>query len=199
MPKAFTEEEFNQLNKKLLSIGKQLIIEHGYSKIGIRDITGEANISSGMFYKFYKSKDRLFFAILDREKSIVRDRILSKIKMKIACPEKALSAFYYVIIEELESNPLMHSIILNSDYNKITANMDEKTLIEEREKSLIPLKGIFMHWCNVYGYRLEDIEMVIEALRSLVYLWFHREEIGTDRYDLIIGFLIQRIVQSLEK
>jgi AcrR family transcriptional regulator len=60
MAKAFSEQEREIINEKLIEACEECWNLYGYQKTNIRDLCSKAGISSGAFYLFYKSKELLF-------------------------------------------------------------------------------------------------------------------------------------------
>jgi AcrR family transcriptional regulator len=66
MAKAFSEQEREIINEKLLAACEECWNLFGYQKTNIRDLCSKAGISSGAFYLFYESKELLFIETADR-------------------------------------------------------------------------------------------------------------------------------------
>jgi AcrR family transcriptional regulator len=60
MAKAFSEQEREIINEKLIAACEECWNQYGYQKTNIRDLCSKAGISSGAFYLFYESKELLF-------------------------------------------------------------------------------------------------------------------------------------------
>lgn len=50
--------------EEIIHAAKKLIIEKGYRKTSVQDITDEAGIAKGSFYTYFKSKDYLMETLL---------------------------------------------------------------------------------------------------------------------------------------
>ncbi|SDZ26493.1 DNA-binding transcriptional regulator, AcrR family [Evansella caseinilytica] len=198
MPKGFTKEEMDIIKEKLLFKGRVMFAKYGFRKFGIRDLTAEIGIASGMFYKFFDSKEELLFIILENEKNKIREKIYNEMMVYKNDPKKALKSFYYIIIKELQENPIMKTILLKEEYPFIAKQMTEEQMLEERNKSLLPIMELANYWKKKGYIKDIDIEVVINSLRSLVYLWFHKAEIGEDNYTDVIEFMINRICRYLD-
>jgi AcrR family transcriptional regulator len=196
--KGFTQEKSEIIRERLLIKGKELFVKYGYKKFGIRDLTAAVGIGNGMFYKFFDSKEELFFLLLDDEKKKIRDKIDQGMRMHQEEPIKALKNFYYIIVQELNDNPMMKTIFLKQEYPFITTQMTQEQMIEERNKSLQPLLELTAYWKEKGLVKHVDLELIISSLRSLVLLWFHKEEIGEDQYPKVIEFMIDKICADLE-
>ena len=76
---AFTDYETDQLRKALLKETRRCAVTLGMKKTSVEQLTKAAGIAKGSFYKFYESKEMLFFAVLENIHSElygVADRVL---------------------------------------------------------------------------------------------------------------------------
>jgi AcrR family transcriptional regulator len=60
MPKVLPEN----IKNDILSTTRRLMVEQGYNKISIRDITQACGIATGTFYNYYNSKQEVISALL---------------------------------------------------------------------------------------------------------------------------------------
>lgn len=195
MPVGFTNEHIDIIKNKLLINGRLLFIKYGYKQVGVREITKEVGISSGMFYKMYQSKDDLFFLILQIEQEQIRLKIVDKMMAYKDDPVTALNNFYYIIIEELKINPLMKTILLKKEYDTINSKITKEEKLDEKQKSINHLMELVTYWKENHLIREIDINLVLQSLRALVLLWFHQDDIGEDHFSLVMEFLIDRVCE----
>lgn len=64
MGKAFSDEEKQEIRKKLLETGTEMFHDNSVKAINIRDLTARAGISQGGFYTFYKDKDEFVLDVM---------------------------------------------------------------------------------------------------------------------------------------
>ena len=62
---AFTDYETEQLHKALLKEARHCAVTLGMKKTSVDQLTKAVGIAKGSFYKFYESKEMLFFAVLE--------------------------------------------------------------------------------------------------------------------------------------
>jgi len=77
---AFTDFEFEQLQRALLQETRRCAVTLGMKKTSVEQLTKAVGIAKGSFYKFYESKEMLFFAVLEdihSELFGVADRVMS--------------------------------------------------------------------------------------------------------------------------
>lgn len=63
--KAFTEQEADIILQSLKTSARRYAVSQGVRKTTVDELVREAGISKGAFYKFYLSKEMLFFEILE--------------------------------------------------------------------------------------------------------------------------------------
>ena len=63
---AFTDYETEQLRKALLKETRHCAVTLGMKKTSVDQLTKAVGIAKGSFYKFYESKEMLFFAVLEK-------------------------------------------------------------------------------------------------------------------------------------
>jgi AcrR family transcriptional regulator len=76
MAKGFTEKETAAIRAKLKETAQKCASSIGMRKTTVDDLCEHADISKGAFYKFYESKESLFFEILEDWHSIMYGRAL---------------------------------------------------------------------------------------------------------------------------
>ena len=62
---AFTDYETEQLRMALLRETRHCAVTLGMKKTSVEQLTKAVGIAKGSFYKFYESKEMLFFAVLE--------------------------------------------------------------------------------------------------------------------------------------
>ena len=65
MATAFTEQETAYIQKALKEAARSFALSHGVRKTTVDQLAESAGISKGAFYKFYPSKEMLFFELLE--------------------------------------------------------------------------------------------------------------------------------------
>src|SRR5690625_6936170 len=72
MAKKFKKAEKDYILTELVERGADLFRRYGFKKTTITDITKEVGIAQGTFYHFFKSKELLYFTILEKEEEILK-------------------------------------------------------------------------------------------------------------------------------
>ena len=73
---AFSDLEMETIRKKLIARARECLTRYGIQKTSVKDIVSAAGISTGAFYRFYESKEQLFFEVMeDMEREIYAEAI----------------------------------------------------------------------------------------------------------------------------
>lgn len=199
MTKGFSEEEKTIIKEQLLKKAKELFSKYGFKKTGVRELTSAVGIANGTFYQFFDSKEELFFTILQKESDKIRRKIIEETLVYKEEPVKALKCLFYSIIEELESNPMMKTILLQEEVELITRKLTPEQIKMQKEASLIPLTSIAQQWKKKGWLQDVEPEIFIGSIRSLIFLLFHKNEIGDGVFDQVIEFLLDRACTVIKK
>lgn len=121
--RVFSEEEKNEIRKKMLEAGMSLIREYGLTHTSVTKITKEAGIGKSTFYNFYESKELFVVELIRYE----RKKTMGMIETLLAGRPK---------MTKKEGMELLRQVIYHQDsiYQYLTEE-DVKTLYPVMEKS----------------------------------------------------------------
>jgi AcrR family transcriptional regulator len=77
MPRRFTSNQITSIRQKIITAAMQKITQTGVRKTTVEDLTAAAGISTGAFYKFYSSKEALFFEVYEILEQQIKDDFLA--------------------------------------------------------------------------------------------------------------------------
>lgn len=76
MPRAFSVQEEASIRELLRNVARRLFASQGVLKTSLEQITSAAGIAKGSFYKFYQTKEVLFFELLEDSQTQIREPLL---------------------------------------------------------------------------------------------------------------------------
>ena len=183
---AFTDYETEQLRKALLKETRHCAVTLGMKKTSVDQLTKAVGIAKGSFYKFYESKEMLFFAVLEgihTELYRVADQALHR-NGGMPTSERAAEAVLAVCRRLSDSGDMAFIVNdaelllqgLPEDVKNVHYHDDEthiRLLLEKYD--LVPNRGISLAAATVRGLILtvshkEQIgELYPQVLETLVY------------------------------
>lgn len=195
MPK-FSENELRIVQQSIYEKGKQLFIELGLKKTSIDDIVQACDIGKGSFYKFYTSKEELFFEIMKKEESnyqLVAESVVNSDKegpelmtmlIKELLSFYQLNVFLQLFFERKELPLLLKKVPLE----EVLLYSDEQRL------KFVRLIEVLMNEKRIGDMRPEIVEAIV---RSILILSVHKQEIGKEVYPEVMEYMIEFVGSGL--
>ena len=189
---AFTKYETEQLRKALLKETRHCAVTLGMKKTSVDQLTKAVGIAKGSFYKFYESKEMLFFAVLEgihSELYGVADQALSetaslptseRVAKAILAVCKRLSDTGDMIFIENDAKLLLQR--LPEEVKKVHYHDDETHIRQLLEKyDLVSKCGTSLAVATVFG---------------LILTVSHKEQIG-ELYPQVLETLVNGTCKEL--
>lgn len=189
---AFTEQKNEMIRKDLLDEALHCAVTIGMRKTSVEQLTEAAGIAKGSFYKFFPSKELLFFAVLENihtetyavaEKSMQDNRSLPPTEratkiILAAC--KYLSDTRAMTFIENDAEYLLRRI--PTDIKDAHYHDDEVHIRQILEASGLTPKG--------------GMELAVATIRGLILTVSHQGEIGK-LYPLVLETLVHGACREL--
>lgn len=199
MSRGFNKHEKQFITNSLIEQGKILFSKFGFQKTSILEITKNVGIASGTFYKFFNSKEELYFVILEMEEKKIKEQLANVDIFKENQPKKALKSILKQMIDTIETNPLIRELYFGSTMEDMLRKLPPETLekhFNNDSASLLPL----IEKLKIEGVIIEEKpEIIAGVLCSLFVLTLHQKEIGVEVYQETIELFIDLIVERLVK
>ncbi|MBA4495061.1 TetR/AcrR family transcriptional regulator [Paenactinomyces guangxiensis] len=199
MGRKFSEHEKEYIRKRLLETGKNMFSTYGLKKTSIGDLTKSVGIAQGTFYLFFKSKEELYFEILEIEEERVRKSLLSEHFISEELTRARFKQFLKQAVSIVETNPIFRQIyeedVLEHLMRKLPPEKWEKHMIKDFNMSL----PLISHWQKEGRMVDLDPELIVSMIRSLILLTLQKKIIGEQLYQPTIELFIQFIADGLVK
>ena len=191
MPKAFTKEEKEKIDIKLVNAAIESLKLKGIKATTVSELTQSVLISKGEFYQFYPSKEALFFRALE---TIQKDLKASLFHMlsRSENPKKELIPILMAMKENIEQHPFILKF-KPEDFKQLQKKLDPKLLEQhfsdddDAAKLLISL---------IDDTRLDPI-LLSGVLRLLFLSLLHKNDIGENLYDDVFEFILKSIFKEI--
>jgi len=177
MPKAWSEREKELIKKTLLSEGKTLFEKYGLQKTTVDNIVHAAQISKGSFYIFYKSKEELYFDVLDSTEHELREKIFENVFKPGINRQDSFKSFLNQMVKVLTSMPLYEQIN-SANYELLLRKLPEETLQKHMDRDQENVAKYFVDWMDQGWMRKVDLDALNGLLLILIQFVMHREEFG---------------------
>jgi len=176
MPK-FTKQEMDRINEEIMNKSKVLFTDYGLKKTSIDDIVQACNIGKGTFYRFYQSKEELYFKILEREEQF-RIVLMEEMFKSKKIPKEAFKDFLIASFEYIETNPFLYRILERQDVEMLYRKLPKETLENHFNHDLKDVLLLIEKWRHQNILKDEDPEVLTGILQSLFLMYTFKNELG---------------------
>jgi AcrR family transcriptional regulator len=195
--RGFTPEQEERIRAQLLETGHDLFGTYGLQKTTIQDLTSEADIGTSTFYRFFDSKEELFLAVLEREGERVLAEFHDRDFDEADDPAAATAAFLHFIMDEIETNPLVETMLVDVTREQISAHVSDAKREADRETDIALIRSFVADWVADDAVHGDDPDVVAGAIRAITFLTLHREDIGEASYPEVRDFVIETFARGL--
>ena len=152
----------------LYTAAQKVFLEKGYKSANISDITNEAGMAVGSFYKYYKSKEELFLEIYIQENEKVRNKLIETIDWNREAIDVIDDIFNYSIEVIINNNIL-------AEWNKSgISDLLHEYYRSEKGKADYTfqffLKGVLSEKLEKEAFEKETIDKIIKVLDLIYYI-----------------------------
>ncbi|MED0673901.1 TetR/AcrR family transcriptional regulator [Aneurinibacillus aneurinilyticus] len=197
MPK-FTEEEKEHIRQSLLVKGKELFVKYGLAKTSIDDIILACGIGKGTFYKFFPSKEELYYEILKNEEE-VKKTVLNELFREKLSPKELLTSFFHTSFQLVEENPFLQRAFQDGEHERLARKLP-KHIVEQFSKEYTE-RGI--QAVNILIERgvlpKEEPEVIVGIMQAIMRMRLYKEKIGNDVFPKVMDRIIEYVAEGLTK
>ncbi len=189
---AFSEEENTKIRRSLLAEARSRALTVGMRKTSVEELTAAVGISKGSFYKYFDSKELLFFAVLEELHSelyaVAKDALMAN--SSLAASERATEALL-AVCRRLSQTGAMRFI--ESDAELILRRIPEAVKAGHYHDDEAHVCGLLREG----GFAPKGgAELAVATVRGLILTVSHRDEIG-EKYPEVLRILIRGAMNEL--
>lgn len=196
MPKKFNELEKARIEHKLMECARELFIRYGIKKTSVEDLAKGAGIATGSFYRFYQSKEELFFDLLEAEEAQIRS-VLMKQALNRPLNKESFTLFLMDSFKLISENPIIQQILLSDPFEALIRKLPPERLERNFNQDQDMLYPFIQKWQAAGLLRTKSPELIISMIRSLILLSLHKREIGDSVYEDTIQLIISTLAEGL--
>lgn len=195
--RGFTDDERDRIRDGLVETGRELFTQYGLKKTTIAELTDPVGIAPSTFYQFFDSKEELYAEILERESEEIVGPIMANSFESTDDPEEAIRRFLRLILDEIESNPLLRHVLVDGTAHEYVARGTEAEKRAEREGELAQILPYVEQWQEEGKLGDTDPKVVASVIRAAVFITLHQDDIGKDLYLDTRNLMIDAVATGL--
>jgi len=189
---AFTNEEKEKIQEELISAAMDMTAKYGMKKTSVDQLAERVGISKGMFYKFYPTKEMLFFEMLEHMHTTVYGRAIDVLQSRVDLSEKErLAETFLAAIGEMEDMGMMD--FLENEIQFLLRKIPDDVLKKHYHSDMQHIEELM----EMSGFQISLPSDIVSALiRALMLTISHREQIG-DCYPEVLKILVYSVCDRI--
>ena len=193
MPIAFTPEKQHIVKQSLREIALELVKNTSVRNIKVEQLTKAAGISKGAFYKFYPSKEALFYELLRHLHGDIYSPALDMLTdTAIQNPADALCKSILRCFEALDTSDYKRFWL--EDSPEIMETVSEK----EKQAQYTAEMELFRNFLNHFGTLKVSEDLAFDAIRALITTVYNRKSLEPN-YETILRWMAQGVCSHIFK
>jgi TetR/AcrR family transcriptional regulator len=100
--------------EKILNVAVRLFATHRFHEARMEDISAAAGVGKGTLYRYFKDKEELYLALLERSSAQIEARMVAAVEQPID-PRGKLEALVATIIDYFDDNPHVFDVIQHAE------------------------------------------------------------------------------------
>lgn len=196
MATAFNDNEKEFIKEKLKEVAYDCLLKYGVKKTTVDQIVQMTGIAKGSFYKFYDSKEILFFTVLEEYQKSIMYELINKFKEEEYIGVDKFTQLIYGLYQKVRQSFIMN-IIKNNEFEYLMRKLPKDLIANHHSLDDILAKNIFSHIKIKEGV---NIDVVTASLRAIFMSMMHIEEIGEEYIEEVLKLLIKGLaIQIVEE
>ena len=132
MPKIFTDENRDEIRKKLLDKGFKMLKKGGLSVVNIDKLTEETYIAKGTFYNLFENKSEFMYHMMIHERNRAKEKLLSYLNDSGKLTKDSLRDYLKWLSAE---NPNVFAFLTDAEKKRLIASWSDKYIEDESNDS----------------------------------------------------------------
>lgn len=196
MPRGFTDQEKECIRYMLMERGKALFETYGLRKTTVDELAAAAGISKGAFYRFFDSKEALFFTILLAAEAEVKQQLLHTEAITAASGVERFRAMLTQVLTIWRSTPLF-ARVGNEEYAQLLRTLPPDMVQAHLDDDAAFAQTFVAHWRQAGVPITAAPEVVSELIRALFFVSLHEAEFRAGVFPQVMDALIAGITSVL--
>jgi AcrR family transcriptional regulator len=116
---------------KILDAAAELLRAHGYRRVSVDDVAQQASVGKGTIYLHWKTREALFWAVLQRETLLLLQRLIADLATDpgLAMPPRLIRRIFL----EVDERPLVRALLLSDEEVLGSLAADPEVVAAQRE------------------------------------------------------------------
>jgi AcrR family transcriptional regulator len=161
-------DPYDDMRNSIISIASEVFARFGFKKTTVDDIAQALRKGKSSIYYYFKSKDEIFEAVVDREADVLRKKVKEIQKSPLNAMQK-LRELIKLRMEIVREMANYYSLLKNNDLSNLT--FAEKLRNKFNDEEVVIVKQLLQEGIETGLFKVKDTELsaiaIITAMRGL--------------------------------
>ncbi len=149
--------------EKILTVAARLFANHRFHEARMEDIAAEAQVGKGTLYRYFKDKDELYLALLERASEGLSRRLDEAVEVEQG-PREKLVAFVAAAIAYFDEHPHLFDLIQHAEAMRRPGSWFPWQKARDRSRELI--LALFEQGQETGEFVITDPDMAVLMLQG---------------------------------
>jgi len=196
MPRAFTPEEREKIESRLIAAGKRLINKAGIRFLVVDDIAREAGISKGSFYSFHPSREEFILAVFESWEKEHRGALIRDVVDGEGSVREKLERFFIGAFRILEKEPGLATLGVK-DIQMIMERLPPERIEAHKAADERALAEAFGGRAGMERFPPTLLSALQGLAPALFAIALHREEFPPESYQATVRLLSEALAARI--
>lgn len=196
MPRGFSDHQMQAIKGKLISSAIDALKNAGIRKTTVEELVKTVQISTGAFYKFYPSKEALFFEVYD----ITEEKLKTEFAIMLQNFTKGTVSEITLAIKQLFRSDNMQTLLQlmrKDELEYMLRNIDPVLVEKHLQKDQEYLQGLIDQF-QEKGFQLKiDANDLLSYLQALFVLNYEKEKFAQHADQIIDAFINTMVHEAI--
>lgn len=194
MPKSYSDKEKEYIIKRLKEEAALCLKQYGIKKTTVDELVKRANIPKGTFYLFFKSKELLFFEVINEFHKSIQEKLLKEVEAfngDITCEQ--LTEIFCGLYKAVDETAILR-LVTTGEFELLECKIPENLQNKHHDYDDFQLERLISYIPTIKDKNIEDFR---GAFRAVFLITLHKREIGEKCFDESLRLIIKGIILQL--
>lgn len=188
MPRGFSEDQMERFRSKLIEAAFDALKDKGVRKTTVGELAKAAGLSTGAFYKFFPSKEALFFTVYDRTEERLKTEVLSTLQTSADMSPLALRLIVKQVLRS-ETMQALFRLMRKEEFDYMLRSTDA-ALVEQHIQKDHQFAQDALDQLRAKGLDVQIEEgLLLDYLFALFVLCYEKEQYARHAEQIIDTFI----------
>lgn len=196
MPRRFNPREETEIRSRLVVAARRSFTARGVARTTIEELARAAGIAKGSFYRFFASKELLFFELLEASQNRLREPLLVDVPDGAAARKTALRSRLHRLVADFAADPILAQAAQQDALSALRLRVPQDVLERHRKKDRRFLRRLISRW-RVQGASPLPVDRLAALVTLLVLTTLQRDFLGERLFPIARDDVVDLLCDTL--